>query len=81
MLHLGSIGMDCFIRILCYSKTCVKWPLKKKDETKILMTTGSLMKVESIAECSLLSDNCSGKPIFCHFESSSGIQFGVGHRT
>ena len=24
----------------------------KKDETKILMTNGSLMKVESIAECS-----------------------------
>ena len=33
----------------CYSKTCVKRSLKN-DETKILMTTGSLMKVESIAE-------------------------------
>ena len=35
-----------------YSKTCVKRQLKKVDEIKILMTNGSLMKVESIAECS-----------------------------
>ena len=34
-----------------YSKTCVKLPLKK-DKTKILMTNGSLMKVENIVECS-----------------------------
>ena len=34
-----------------YSKTCVKRPLKI-DKTKILITIGSLMKVESIAECS-----------------------------
>ena len=34
-----------------YSKTCLKRPLKI-DKTKILMTDGSLMKVESIAECS-----------------------------
>ena len=27
----------------------------KKDKTKILMTNGRLMKVESIAECSLWS--------------------------
>ena len=33
------------------SKTCLKWPLKI-DKTKILMTNGSLMMVESIAECS-----------------------------
>ena len=39
------------IRKEMYSKTCVKWPLKI-DKTKILMTNGSLMKVESIAECS-----------------------------
>ena len=31
--------------------TCVKRPLKKKDKAKILMTNGSSMKVESIAEC------------------------------
>ena len=34
-----------------YSKTCLKQPLKK-DKTNILITNGSLMKVESIAECS-----------------------------
>ena len=33
---------------IIYSITCVKWSLKI-DTTKILMTTGSLMKVESIA--------------------------------
>ena len=35
-----------------YSKICLKWPLKI-DETKVLKTNGSLMKLESIAECSL----------------------------
>ena len=34
-----------------FSKTCVKRSLKK-DKTKVLMEYGSLMKVESIAECS-----------------------------
>ena len=34
-----------------YSKTCLKQPLKI-DKTKILMTNGSFMKVQSIAECS-----------------------------
>ena len=33
-----------------YSKTCLKQPLKK-DKTKILITNGSLKKVERIAEC------------------------------
>ena len=37
-----------------YSKTCLKRPFKK-DKREILMTNGSLMKVESIAECSLWS--------------------------
>ena len=32
-----------------YSKTCVKLPLKNRQK-KILMTNGSSMKVESIAE-------------------------------
>ena len=40
-VHIGSQN----------SKTCLKQPLKK-DKTKILITNGSLMKVESIAECS-----------------------------
>ena len=35
-----------------YSKTCLKQPLKK-DKTKNLRADGSLMKVGSIAECSL----------------------------
>ena len=50
----------------------------KIDKTKILMTNGSLMKVESIAECSpwsilqyfdLHCDNWSWKPSFGLFES------------
>ena len=35
-----------------YSKTCVKWP-PKTDKRKIIMRNGSLMNVESIAECFL----------------------------
>ena len=35
-----------------YSKTCLKRPLKI-DKTKVFKTNGSLMEVESIAECSL----------------------------
>ena len=36
-----------------YSKTCLKRPLNM-DKTKVLMASGSLMKVESIAEWSIL---------------------------
>ena len=35
-----------------YSRTCLKQPLKK-NKIKVLKTNGSLMKAESIAECSL----------------------------
>ena len=35
-----------------YSKTCLKRPLKNR-QTKILVTNGSLMKIESVAELSL----------------------------
>ena len=35
-----------------YSKTCLEQPLKNR-QNKVLKTNGSLMKVESIAECSL----------------------------
>ena len=35
-----------------YSKTCQKWPLKNR-QNKGLTTNCSLMKVKSIAECSL----------------------------
>ena len=41
-----KVHVDCQ-----YSRTCLKQPLKK-DNTKNLITNGSLMKVESIAECS-----------------------------
>ena len=54
-LQAGFVSRVLFIckRVLryVYSKTCVKRTLKI-DKTKILMTNGSLMKVESIAECS-----------------------------
>ena len=44
---------DCSLSYIYvdYSKTCVKQPLKNR-QNKALMTNGSLMKVESIAECS-----------------------------
>ena len=47
-----AVRKERLVFIHIYSKTCVKRPLKKKDKTNILMTNGSLMKVESIAECS-----------------------------
>ena len=62
-----------------YTVKPVKSNHSKKDKTKILMTNGSLKKVESIAECSpwsilqyfwpALSDNLCWKPIFVIFES------------
>ena len=48
VLYRESYMSTCVL----YSKTCLKRPLKI-DKIKILMTDGSLMKVESIAECSL----------------------------
>ena len=49
-----------YLYIVSYNLTCLKRPLKYRqnghsniDKTKVLMTNGSLMKVESIAECSL----------------------------
>ena len=41
----------CWVTHLKCSKTCLMQPLKNR-QTKFLMTNGSLMKVESIAECS-----------------------------
>ena len=40
-----------FLRRSKLVATCVKQPLKNR-QTKILMKNGSLLKVESIAECS-----------------------------
>ena len=64
--------------ISMYSKTCLKGH-SKIYKTMVLMENGSLMKVESIAECSpwsnlqyfwpALSDNRSWKPIFVVFLS------------
>ena len=45
-LDAASIG------ILGYSKTCHKWP-PKIDKKPILISNSSLLKVESIAVCSL----------------------------
>ena len=59
MLCLGFIGMECVISESCYIGTILqrnyrkmtkKRPLKKRQ--KVLMTNGSVMKVERIAECS-----------------------------
>ena len=47
-IHLTSTKQKVYVGSQ-YSKTCHKQPLKK-DKTKILITNGSLMKVESIAE-------------------------------
>ena len=35
-----------------YSKTCLKWPLKKKTKNWFFKTNYRLMQVKSIAECS-----------------------------
>ena len=47
----AAMGRWTYFKICKYRKTCLKLPLKI-DETKILMTNGSLMQVKSIAECS-----------------------------
>ena len=47
MLQNAPFGAFCK-----YSKTCVKRPLKNR-QNKDLLANGSLMKVESVAECSL----------------------------
>ena len=44
-----NISDTAFILFDNYSKTCVKLPFKI-EKTNILMTNGSLMKVESISE-------------------------------
>ena len=43
-----------FTRENIYSKTCLKQPLKL-DKTKILMTNGSLMKVERLGQIKLVT--------------------------
>ena len=50
-VHRGFSDPNLFVAqvIVVYSQTCVKRPLM--DKTKFLMTNGSLMKVDRIAEC------------------------------
>ena len=55
MLPISDLGPYCFHYRLPIKENTVKPVLSshsKIDKTKILMTYGSLMKVESIAECS-----------------------------
>ena len=69
---------------ITYSKTCVKRLLKNRQNKDLNDKWNSLMKVESIAECSpwnilqyfepALSDNWSWKPIFYLFESGRFTQ-------
>ena len=55
-LNVPSLNKVCVYSILAmlcifmYGKICLKLPLKNR-QNKILMTNGSLLKVESIAEC------------------------------
>ena len=51
-VHVLTYAESRQLKKIKYSETCLKWPLKK-DKTKALKTNGSLVKVESIAECSL----------------------------
>ena len=70
------LSILCLDRICSIVYTCLKQPLKK-DQIKVLMENASLMKVESIAECSppsflqyfwpALSDSWSWKPILVFF--------------
>ena len=48
-----TLSVDVLKAVLasCYSKTCLKWPLKNR-QNKVLKKNDSLMKVERIAECS-----------------------------
>ena len=82
----SDVFLSCLIDTCARSYT-VKPVLNghsKINKTKVLMTNGSLMKVESIAECSpwsilqyfcpALSNNWSYNPIFGLFESGHFTQ-------
>ena len=45
-------ALKLLLNLVTYSKACLKRPLKNR-QSEGLKTNGSLMKVESIAECSL----------------------------
>ena len=46
----SDVVVKPILETFCYSKTCLKRPLK--IDTNVLKTGGSLIQVESIAECS-----------------------------
>ena len=52
--NIKYLNVICLLKLL-YSKTCppVLRGHSKIDQTKVLKTNGSLMKVKNIAECSL----------------------------
>ena len=73
------VSLVCQNQIMAMVQNTVKPVLSghsKIDKTKILMTNGSLRKVESILQYywPALSDNWSWKPIFCLFESGRFTQ-------
>ena len=52
-MYLGQHMIFWYVSVISHiTKSCLKRPLKI-DKTKVLMENGSLMKVESIAKCSL----------------------------
>ena len=79
IIYIGQL-----MRLLLLTVKQVQNSHSKIDKTNILMTNGSLMKVESIAKSSLrsilqyflpaLSDNWSWKPICVFFESDHFTQ-------
>ena len=85
LLVLSDLSKVCLLSLHCimYTKTCLKRPLKI-DKTKIFKTNGSLMKVKSIAECSMgsilqyfwpsLSYHLSLRSVFCQFLSGHFTQ-------
>ena len=78
--HLCLRGQQQLVQFLCLITT-VKFALSgnsKLDKTKVFKTIGRLMKVESIAECSLgaFCNNRYCKPIFgLPFECISFISY------
>ena len=50
--QIGELNLSISRQQAINSKTCLKRTLKI-EKTRVLMANGSLMKVESIAECSL----------------------------
>ena len=51
-INLGCVQKSPFFynpKTYVYSKTCLKWPLKK-DKTKFLIVNGNLMRVESVID-------------------------------